>query len=139
MNFNDPNKQGNDLHPVRLLVAVVRAIGMRSGSFTRLSICAAVAALTLLTAALSNAQQTDTALARKPAVTEQEAQAIGVDAYPYFYPLVTMDITRRQLMNLEPGKEFGKGPMNMFVSLPEFPPADYKAVVLPNFDTRTLT
>jgi hypothetical protein len=31
------------------------------------------------------------------------------------------------------------GPMNMFVSLVEFPPADYRAVVRPNFDTRTLT
>jgi hypothetical protein len=139
MNFSDPNEQRNRLHPVRSLVAAVRAIGMRSESLRQRSICAAVAALTLLTAAPGNAQQTDAALARKPAVTEQEAQAIGVDAYLYFYPLVTMDITRKQATNLEPGKEFGKGPMNMFVSLPEFPPADYKAVVRPNFDTRTLT
>ncbi len=27
-------------------------------------------------------------------ISEQEARAIGVDAYIYFYPLVTMDITR---------------------------------------------
>ena len=38
------------------------------------------------------------------AITEQEAHAIGVDAYVYFYPLVTMDLTRKQLTNVEPGK-----------------------------------
>ena len=52
------------------------------------------------------------------AITEQEAQSIAVDAYIYFYPLVTMDITRKQSTNIEPGKEFGKGPMNMFVNVP---------------------
>ena len=35
------------------------------------------------------------------AVSEQEAHAIGVDAYVYFYPLVTMDVTRKQLTNIE--------------------------------------
>ena len=40
-----------------------------------------------------------------PAITEQEAHAIGVDAYLYFYSLVTMDVTRKQLTNVEPGKE----------------------------------
>ena len=58
------------------------------------------------------------------AVTEQEAHAIGVDAYIYFYPLVTMDLTRKQSTNIEAGKEFGKGPTNMFVNVPEYPPAD---------------
>jgi len=71
----------------------------------------------------------------KPGITDQEARAIGVEAYLYFYPLVTMDITRRQITNVEPGKEFGKGPMNSFVSAPEYPPANFKAVVRPNFDT----
>jgi hypothetical protein len=70
-----------------------------------------------------------------PAITEQEAHAIAVDAYVYFYSLVTMDITRKQFTNIEPGKEFGKGPMNMFVSVPEYPPADFKGVVRSNFDT----
>ena len=45
------------------------------------------------------------------AITEPEAHAIGVDAYLYFYSLVTMDLTREQLSNVEPGKGFG-GPMN---------------------------
>ncbi|MNO86322.1 hypothetical protein D3C76_777180 [compost metagenome] len=58
-----------------------------------------------------------------------------MDAYVYFYPLLTMDITRKQFTNIEPGKEFGKGPMNMFVSVPEYPPANFKGVVRSNFDT----
>ncbi|HEF4758167.1 TPA: DUF1254 domain-containing protein [Pseudomonas putida] len=68
-------------------------------------------------------------------ITPEEAHAIGVDAYVYFYPLLTMDITRKQFTNIEPGKEFGKGPMNMFVSVPQYPPADFKGVVRSNFDT----
>ena len=73
--------------------------------------------------------------AAQVAITEQEAHAIGVDAYLYFYPLVTMDLTRKQSVNIDPGKELGKGPMNMFNNLPAYPPADFKGVVRPNFDT----
>jgi hypothetical protein len=69
------------------------------------------------------------------AITEQEAHAIGVDAYLYFYPLITMDVTRKQSTNVEAGKELGKGPMNLFINLPAYPPADFKGVVRPNFDT----
>ena len=75
----------------------------------------------------------DTAQAQQFA-TEQEAYAIGVDAYLYFYSLVTMDITRKQLSNVEPGKGLG-GPMNSFANIPEYPPANMKVVVRPNFDT----
>ena len=67
-------------------------------------------------------------------ITEQEAYAIGVDAYLYFYPLVTMDITRKQLTNVEPGKGLG-GPKNTFVNITEYPAADMRTVVRPNFDT----
>jgi hypothetical protein len=70
-----------------------------------------------------------------PAITEAEAHAIGVDAYVYFYSLVTMDVTRRQFTNIEPGKELGKGPMNTFTNVPQYPPADFKGVVRSNFDT----
>jgi hypothetical protein len=69
------------------------------------------------------------------AITEQEARAIGVDAYLYFYPLITMDLTRKQSTNIEPGKEVGKGPMNAFVNVRAYPPGDYKTVVRVNFDT----
>jgi hypothetical protein len=74
------------------------------------------------------------ALAAEP-ITEQDAHAIGVSAYLYFYPLVTMDLTRKQLSNIEPGKEPGRGPMNTFSNFPTFPPADFRTVVRPNFDT----
>ena len=69
------------------------------------------------------------------ALTEDQARAIAVDAYIYFYPLITMDITRKQSTNIEAGKEFGKGPMNMFINVPAYPPADFKGVVRSNFDT----
>ena len=68
-------------------------------------------------------------------ITGEEAHAIGVDAYTYFYPLLSMDLTRKQFTNVEAGKEFGKGPMNMFISVPVYPPADFKGVVRSNFDT----
>jgi hypothetical protein len=68
-------------------------------------------------------------------ITEQEAHAIGVDAYLYFYPLVTMDVTRKVFTNVEPGKEYGRGPMNTFQSMPAYPAASNKGVVRYNFDT----
>jgi hypothetical protein len=68
-------------------------------------------------------------------ITEQDAYEIGVEAYTYLYPLVLMDTTRRQAVNVEPGKVIGRGPMNVFTHVPIFPPADFRDVVRPNFDT----
>src|SRR5262245_8864354 len=68
-------------------------------------------------------------------VSADEAKAIAVDAYIYFYPLVTMDLTRLQSTNVEPGKEPLRGPMNTFSNATAFPAADFKVVVRPNFDT----
>jgi hypothetical protein len=49
-------------------------------------------------------------------ISEQDAQSIAADAYVYLYPLVMMDVT-------------------LFVNVEAVPPADFKAVVRPNFDT----
>ena len=68
-------------------------------------------------------------------ITEEAAHAIGVDAYVYFYPLISMDVTRKQMTNIELGKKFGAGPMNVFSNVPAYPPAEMKIVVRPNFDT----
>jgi hypothetical protein len=69
------------------------------------------------------------------ATTEQDAYDIGVEAYIYLYPLVLMDVTRRQSINIDAGKVIGRGPMNGFTQVRAFPPADFKDVVRPNFDT----
>jgi hypothetical protein len=74
-------------------------------------------------------------LEKSTALTQDQAHQIALDAYVYFYSLVTMDVTRKQFTNIEVGKEFGKGPMNMFVNVPAYPPADFKSVVRSNFDT----
>jgi len=68
-----------------------------------------------------------------PKLTEEQAHDIGVDAYVYLYPLITMDITRRQLTNTDKG--FGRGPMNVFHNVPAYPPASDKSVVRTNYDT----
>lgn len=61
---------------------------------------------------------------------------IGVETYTYLYPLVLMDVTRRQLTNVtEVDLETNRGPANVFVNCPTFPDADFRAVVRPNFDT----
>ncbi len=90
--------------------------------------------LPLTLSACLGAAAAPAALAQSP-ITEQEAHAIAVDAYVYFYPLLSMEITRRQFTNVAPGKEMAKGPMNLFSNVPEYPPADFKGVVRSNFDT----
>ena len=60
---------------------------------------------------------------------------LGVEAYLYLYPLLTMEITRRQITNVEAGKLPARAPVGQFAHVPAFPAADFKAVVRPNFDT----
>jgi hypothetical protein len=60
---------------------------------------------------------------------------IAQEAYIYLYPLVTMDLSRRQFTNIESGRIPGRGPMNTFAHIRAFPTADSRAVVRPNFDT----
>ena len=68
-------------------------------------------------------------------ISEQEAYEIGIEAYHYLYPLITMDISRRIFSNYPSGEKPGFGAMNEFQSLRQFPPADLRVVVRPNFDT----
>jgi len=73
--------------------------------------------------------------ARSESISAEEAQTIAQEAYIYLYPLITMDVSRRQLTNAEAGKMFGRGPMNTFSHMRAFPTADFREVVRPNFDT----
>ena len=68
-------------------------------------------------------------------VDANEAQAIAQEAYIYLYPLVLMDLTRKQLINLDPKVSPMGGPANAFTHVRAFPSADMRAVVRPNFDT----
>jgi hypothetical protein len=68
-------------------------------------------------------------------ISADEAQAIAQEAYLYFYPLVTMDVTRKQLINSGPKTAGIGGPPNTFDNIQAYPTADMKAVVRPNFDT----
>ena len=67
-------------------------------------------------------------------LSAEETQSIATDAYIYFYPLVTMDLTRQQLTNVEKPEGIS-APMNAFANVAAFPTADMKSVVRPNFDT----
>ncbi|OPH83404.1 DUF1254 domain-containing protein [Nitrobacter vulgaris] len=68
-------------------------------------------------------------------ISADEAHAIATEAYVYFYPLVTMDVTRKQLNNSDPKTGSIGGPPNTFDNIQAYPTADMRAVVRPNFDT----
>src|SRR5215475_7469820 len=81
--------------------------------------------LVVSTSAPSNAQS----------ISADEARAIAAEAYVYFYPLLTMDVTRKQLINSDPKTAGIGGPPNTFDNIQAYPAADARAVVRPNFDT----
>lgn len=67
-------------------------------------------------------------------VSEDEAYAIGLDAYTYAYPMVLMEVSRRVLTNAgTPGRP--RAPMNRFAHMRTYPDADFREVVRPNADT----
>jgi hypothetical protein len=74
-----------------------------------------------------------------PAVAQptsaEAAQLIAQEAYIYLYPLILMDLTRKQLTNSEPKNNPIGGPANVFVHIRAYPTAEMRAVVRPNFDT----
>lgn len=67
-------------------------------------------------------------------LTAEEAASIAEDAYLYFYPLITTDVTRKQMTNV-PKPESYSAPANQFGNVLSYPPADNKVVVRLNFDT----
>jgi hypothetical protein len=65
---------------------------------------------------------------------ELEAREIAIAAYEYAYPLVTMEITRRVMTNVEK-PEGSKAPMGQFAKLRPHPAVDDHSVTAPNADT----
>ncbi|CAM4220961.1 hypothetical protein MB901379_02403 [Mycobacterium basiliense] len=64
-----------------------------------------------------------------------DLRTLSNEAFIYFYPLVTMDVTRLQALSPVPDARPGVGPPNRFSHMRTFPSADFRAVVRPNFDT----
>ena len=61
------------------------------------------------------------------------AEAIAVEGYIYLYPLVLMETTRRQMTNVEQVSLSPlRTPADVFLNVPTFPPAEFRAVVRPN-------
>ncbi len=73
--------------------------------------------------------------AKPAALTEKEAYEVSKEAYAYFYPMLSMEITRLQCTNLKAGEKPGHAPTNTFAHVRAYPDADFKTVVRPNFDT----
>ena len=63
-----------------------------------------------------------------------EATEIATQAYIYGYSLITSDVTRVQMSNVATTEAL-RGPMNTFVNVKRYPPADYRGVSAPNADT----
>ncbi|MFA6559672.1 MAG: DUF1254 domain-containing protein, partial [Candidatus Obscuribacterales bacterium] len=76
-----------------------------------------------------------TAAQPKTSLSTTEAYEIGLESYVYFYSLLSMEITRRQCINLDAGIKPGSGPSNYFSHVRAYPGADFRTVVRPNFDT----
>ena len=68
------------------------------------------------------------------AAKEAEARAIAIESYVYAYPLVTMEMTRRIMTNVE-APTGSHAPMGDFVRMRSYPDASYRDVTAPNADT----
>ncbi|WP_099022736.1 DUF1254 domain-containing protein [Mycolicibacterium palauense] len=69
-----------------------------------------------------------------PTTLPTDLRTLAYEAFVYFYPLVTMDYTRRLGFSSPPDRP-GFGPPNEFHHLRAYPDADFRSVVRPNFDT----
>lgn len=67
-------------------------------------------------------------------IDEKQATEIGVEAYVYGYPLVTMEYTRRVMTNAVESKGF-HAPMGQFLRMRTYPDAKFRDVTAPNADT----
>ena len=108
-------------------------------SFTARTVASAMSALAVASVSVigaPHAQQPPSSTASAHSISPAEARAIAQEAYIYLYPLITMDVTRKQLNNTDPKSGGGiGGPPNTFNHVRTFPDADMRAVVRPNFDT----
>jgi hypothetical protein len=88
-----------------------------------------ITALTLGTIGCSPKQESSTS-----APGLEEALSTASDAYVYGYPLVTMDMTRKQFTNVA-APDAAHAPMGQILKFRTYPAVDNHAVTAPNADT----
>jgi len=81
---------------------------------------------------LTGCSKSNTTTTSKPGV--EEAVSDAVDAYIYGYPLVTMDMTRKQITNVSVPDD-RHAPVGQIVKMRSYPDASFKSVTAPNADT----
>ncbi|HYL27960.1 MAG TPA: DUF1254 domain-containing protein, partial [Candidatus Nitrosotalea sp.] len=76
-----------------------------------------------------------TTLSAPPAASAEGTLLIAQEAYIYFYPLLLMDLTRKQMINSDPNVSIAGGPANTFNHFRTFPPLDLRVALRPSYDT----
>ena len=82
------------------------AVNRRDILLASTSLVAASALGSTALAQITRAQAQTAQAGAETSITEQEAHAIGVDAYLYFYPLISFDVTRLYSTDIEPGSSY---------------------------------
>ncbi len=91
-------------------------------------ITTAILSLVLVVAGPAGVTWADTGISPK------EAKQIAIDAFVYGYSLITTEVTRVQMSNVD--KVAGlHAPMGQFINIKKYPPADFRGVSAPNADT----
>lgn len=85
------------------------------------------AVLMAATSACSTDPKSDT-------LSAEEATEIAMDAYIYGYPLVTVEMTRRVMTNVDT-VQAPRAPMGQLMRMREYPNAQFRDVTAPNADT----
>ena len=73
-------------------------------------------------------------ISEMPPKPRSEVEQIAIDAYIYGYSLVTTEVTRVQMSNVDK-VEGMHAPTGQFANIKRYPPADFRLVSAPNADT----
>ncbi|HSZ90605.1 MAG TPA: DUF1254 domain-containing protein, partial [Acetobacteraceae bacterium] len=73
-------------------------------------------------------------ISESPPQPRSEAEQIALDAYIYGYSLITTEVTRVQMSNVNK-VEGMHAPTGQFANIKRYPPADFRGVSAPNADT----
>jgi hypothetical protein len=101
------------------------------GSHSRRTITALLGAMPLM---LLRRGSASAQISESPPQPRAEAEQIALDAYIYGYSLITTEVTRVQMTNVDKAEGL-HAPMGQFGNVKRYPPADYRGVSAPNADT----